>query len=217
MNIENELKLIPGKGITREQVVKILTKLGIDVPEKGKIGHQEDTYFDDKEDTLEKSGGSFRIRRKKYKTQVTYKIPIESSTQYKQRKEYEIVVPEEHRQDIDMSLAIQLLRKKYPELTFPENMGEILTVINDRNKTNLTCPDGTVLEMAFDRLQGRDAQGNLYHVRPEIEFETISGNPDNLTTVYETILKESGTNSKKQFIKICKNKKRNRNKTIDIR
>lgn len=190
MSIENELKLIPSKGITREQIAEILRKIGLDVPEKGKIGHQEDTYFDDKEGTLEKSGGSFRIRRKKDKTQVTYKIPIESNTQYKQRREYEIVVPEEHRQDINMELAIQLLRKQYPELTFPENMGEILTVINDRNKTNITCPDGTVLEMAFDTLQGRDGNGNLYYIPPEIEFETKSGNPDNLLDVNETVLKE---------------------------
>lgn len=190
MNIENELKLIPSKGITREQIAEILRKRGIAVPEEGKIGHQEDTYFDDKQGTLEKTGGSFRIRRKKDKTQVTYKIPIESNTEYKQRREYEIVVPEEHRQDIDMELAIQLLKQEYPELTFPEKMGEILTVINDRNKTNLTCPDGTVLEMAFDTLQGKDANGKIYPVQSEIEFETISGNSENLTDVYEAVLKE---------------------------
>lgn len=190
MNIENELKLIPGKGIRREQIVEKLRKKGFDVPIQGKIGHQEDTYFDDKNGSLEKVGGSFRIRRKKDKTQVTYKIPIKSNTEYKQRKEYEIVVPKEYEQSLDMDFAIKLLKEQYPELIFPENMGEILTVINDRNKTNITCPDGTVLEMAFDRLQGRDAKGNLYHIQPEIEFETISGNPENLITVYETVLKE---------------------------
>lgn len=190
MNIENELKLIPAKGIRRENIVEILRKIGIDVPEKGKIIHQEDTYFDDKNGSLEKMGGSFRIRRKNDKVQVTYKIPIKSDTQYKQRKEYEIVVPKEYEQSLDMDLAIKLLSEQYPELTFPENMGQILTVINNRNKTDLTCPDGTVLEMAFDTLQGRDAQGNLYHIQPEIEFETISGNPDNLTSVYETVLSE---------------------------
>lgn len=200
MNIENELKLIPNKGIRREQIVEILRKNGISVPEKGKIGHQEDTYFDDKEGTLEKSGGSFRIRRKSNKTQVTYKIPIKSNTQYKQRREYEIVVPKELEQKLDMDLAVKLLIEQYPELTFPENMEEILTVINDRNKTNITCPDGTVLEMAFDTLKGRDGQGNLYHVRPEIEFETISGNPENLTDVYETVLEEFPGQTEKNFL-----------------
>ena len=137
MNIENELKLIPGKGITREQVVEVLIKFGFDVPEKGKVIQQEDTYFDDKEGTLEKSGGSFRIRRKNDKVQVTYKIPVESNTEYKQRKEYEIVVPKEYEQSLDMDVAIKLLSEHYPELTFPENMGEILTVTNNRNKTNI--------------------------------------------------------------------------------
>lgn len=200
MNIENELKLIPGKGIRRKQIVEILRKNGMTIPEEGKVGHQEDTYFDDKKGTLEKTGGSFRIRRKSDKTQVTYKIPIESNTQYKQRKEYEIVVPKEYEQNVDMELAKKLLSDQYPELTFPENMGEILTVINDRNKTNIECPDGTVLEMVFDTLQGKDGDGNLYHIRPEIEFETISGNPDNLTDVYETVFEEFPGQTEKNIL-----------------
>lgn len=190
MNIENELKLIPKQAIKYEQLAEILRKNGIAVQETGKVEHQEDTYYDDKTGTLEKIGGSFRIRRKQDKTKITYKIPIESDTQYKQRKEYEITVPEEYKQDIDLELAVKLLKSQYPELTFPDNMGEILTVINDRNKTNLTCSDGTVLEMAFDTLQGKDEQGKLYQIQPEIEFEMISGNPDNLTDVYETVVEE---------------------------
>lgn len=217
MNIENELKLIPGKGIRHEQIVEILRKNGIEVPDKGKIAHQEDIYFDDKNGALEKLGGSFRIRRKNDKTKVTYKIPIESETQYKQRKEYEITVPEEHRQDIDMELAIKLLKQEYPELTFPENMEEILTVINDRNKINLTCPDGTVLEMAFDTLQGKDGLGNLYQIRPEIEFETISGNPDNLTDVYEIVLEEfPGQTQRNTLSKYARTKKEIEAKTLTL-
>lgn len=68
MNIENELKLIPKKGISKNKVIEILRGLEIGVPEQGKIIHQEDSYFDDKNGTLEKSGGSFRIRRKGNKT-----------------------------------------------------------------------------------------------------------------------------------------------------
>lgn len=208
MNIENELKLIPSEGITQEQIAQILRKKEIDVPEKGKIIHQEDTYFDDEKGTLEKSGGSFRIRRKGDKTQVTYKIPVESETEYKQRKEYEIVVPKEYEDSLDMNLAMRLLKAQYPELDFPENMGEILTVINDRNKIDITCPDGTVLEMAFDSLKGRDGNGNLYKIRSEIEFETISGNPENLTDVYETILKEfPGQTEKNTLSKYARTKK----------
>lgn len=188
MNIENELKLIPKQELKYEQLVDMLKKQGISVPEQGKVDHQEDTYFDDKNGTLERVGGSFRIRRKSDKTKITYKIPIKSDAQYKQRKEYEIPVPEEYVQNIDVNLAIELLKAEYPELVFPKNMDEILTVINDRNKTNLTCSDGTVIEMAMDTLKGKDKNGNLYPIRPEIEFETISGNPENLSTVYEAIV-----------------------------
>lgn len=190
MNIENELKLIPKNDIKYEQLMDILRKNGMMCSENGKIDHQEDTYFDDQEGTLEKIGGSFRIRRKNDKTKVTYKVPIKSETQYKQRKEYEITVPDEYKHDIDMELAIKLLKQEYPELKFPENMGEILTVINDRKKNNLTCTDGTVVEMAFDTLQGKDEKGDLYKIQPEIEFETISGNPDNLSDMYEIITEE---------------------------
>lgn len=190
MNIENELKLIPKKDIKYEQLMDILRKNGMMCSETGKIAHQEDTYFDDQEGTLEKIGGSFRIRRKNDKTKVTYKVPIKSETQYKQRKEYEITVPDEYKHDINMELAIKLLKQEYPELKFPENMGEILTVINDRKKNNLTCTDGTVVEMAFDTLQGKDEKGDLYKIQPEIEFETISGNPENLSDIYEIVTEE---------------------------
>lgn len=191
MNIENELKLIPNKEVSREQIIEMLSQKGIVIQKEGKIVHQEDTYFDDKDGTLEKSGGSFRIRRKKDKIAVTYKMPIESDTEYKQRKEYEITVPDEYMETgIDMQTAIELLKKQYPEINFPEDMGEILTVINDRNKTNLVCPDGTVVEMAFDTLKGRDGNGKLYYVQPEIEFEIQEGNPENLTTIYNTIVEK---------------------------
>lgn len=191
MNIENELKLIPNKEVSEEQVIKMLAKKGIVIQKEGKMVHQEDTYFDDKDGTLEKSGGSFRIRRKKDKIAVTYKMPIESDTEYKQRKEYEITVPGEYMETgIDMQTAIELLKKQYPEIEFPEDMGEILTVINDRKRTNLVCPDGAIIEMAFDSLQGKDGDGEIYHIQPEIEFETIEGNPENLTTIYETINEE---------------------------
>lgn len=70
MNIENELKLIPTKDVTNEQIMEVLRKYGFDIPKEGKIVHQEDTYFDDEKGSLEKSGGSFRIRRKKDKVQI---------------------------------------------------------------------------------------------------------------------------------------------------
>lgn len=193
MNIENELKLIPTKDVTNEQIMEVLRKYGFDIPKEGKIVHQEDTYFDDEKGSLEKSGGSFRIRRKKDKVQITCKIPVASNTEYKQRKEYEITVPEKLLQDkqtISLETAVQLLKEEYPELELPENMSEILTVINDRNKTNLICTDGTVIEMAMDTLQGKDGNGQIYSIKPEIEFETKSGKPENLSRVWNVINSE---------------------------
>lgn len=189
MNIENELKLIPTKDITRKQIIDLLKSQGIGILEGVKLTHQEDTYFDDEKGTLEKSGGSFRIRRKKDGIKVTYKTPIKSDTEYKQRKEYEVKVPKEYLDSVDMDLAIQLLKKQFPEITFPKNMHEILTVINDRNKADLICPDGTIIEMAFDTLQGREKSGEIYSIKPEIEFETKSGYPKNLITIYEIVSK----------------------------
>lgn len=184
MNIENELKLIPTRYITKKQIIDLLKEHGIIALEDGKIAHQEDVYFDDKEGTLEKQGASFRIRRKADKVKITYKMPKESHTAYKQRREYEIEVPKQYAQSIDLDLAILLLQKQYPELTIPENVGEVVTVINDRNKINLQCPDGTIVEMAFDSLKGKDSTGELYFVKPELEFETKTGEPENLSVIY---------------------------------
>lgn len=190
MSIENELKLIPTRGITQQQIIEALKQKGITVKGEGKVIHQEDTYFDDEKGTLEKSGGSFRIRRKGNKTQVTCKIPIKSDTEYKQRQELQINVPEEYVQNLDLETAIMLIKQNFPEIVLPENMRQVVTVINNRNKTDLICPDGTVLEMAFDKLQGRDENGNMYQIRPEIEFETLTGEPENLIGVFETIAQE---------------------------
>lgn len=208
MNIENELKLIPTKDITRKQIIDLLKSQGIGVLGEGKLTHQEDTYFDDENGTLEKSGGSFRIRRKKDGIKVTYKTPIKSNTEYKQRREYEIKVPEEYVKNLDMDLAISLLGKQFPELSFPQNMHQILTVINDRNKVDLTCPDGTVIEMAFDTLQGEDRDGEIYSIKPELEFETKNGNPMNLITIYEIISRTfPGQISKNSLSKYARTKR----------
>lgn len=209
MKIENELKLIPSKEVSMEQIIEVLNTKGIVISKEGKIVHQEDTYFDDKAATLEKAGGSFRIRRRKDKIAITYKMPIESNTEYKQRKEYEITLPYEYIETgIDMQTAIELLKKQYPEIKFPEDMEEVLTVINDRNKNNLICPDGTVIEMAFDSLQGKEKNEKLYNIRPEIEFETINGRPENLTKIYEIISQEfPGQTSKNTLSKYARTKK----------
>lgn len=123
MNIENELKLIPTKGITREQIIEILEKNGITVPVQGKVIHQEDTYFDDKNGTLEKTGGSFRIRRKNDKVQVTCKVPIKSDTQYKQRREYEIDIPEEYARKCRYEFSNKAFKRTIPRIRFTREYG----------------------------------------------------------------------------------------------
>lgn len=209
MNIENELKLIPTKEIINKQIIDLLFQKGILVLKEGKLVHQEDTYFDDKDGTLEKQGKSFRIRRKDKKWVITYKTPIESDTEYKQRGEYEIPVSEEFMEKgIDVQTAMDLLKEQYPQLQFPENMGEVVTVINDRNKMNFICPDGTIIEMAFDTLQGKDENGELYSIRPEIEFEIKSGKQGNLTTIFNAINKKfKGQFERNELSKYARTKK----------
>lgn len=190
MNIENELKLVPTRELTTEQIISVLRESKFSIPKEGKIVHQEDTYFDDQNGSLEKNGGSFRIRRKKDKVQITCKIPVVSSTEYKQRQEYEITVPEEFLQEgqkISLETAVNLLKEEYPELKLPEDMSEILTVINNRNKMDLTCEDGTIIEMAMDELQGIDKNGDVHAIKPEIEFETKHGDPENLNRILDVI------------------------------
>lgn len=217
MSIENELKLIPTRGITQQQIIEALKQKGIKVKEEGKVIHQEDTYFDDEKGTLEKSGGSFRIRRKGNKTQVTCKIPIKSDTEYKQRQELQINVPEEYVHNLDLETAIMLIKQNFPEIILPENMRQVVTVINDRSKTDLVCPDGTILEMAFDTLQGRDENRNMYQIRPEIEFETLTGEPENLTVVFETISKEfPGQTIRNTLSKYARTKNEIKNRKITL-
>lgn len=194
MATERELKLIPTTSkLTQEQVIIALQSKGFKVKKDGKTKHQEDTYYDDSKGTLEKSGCSFRIRRKQDKISITYKVPaqVQSESAYKEREEYEVDIPVEDGEGLDLEKAMSFLRKKYPDLDFDvSDMQEILTVINDRNKTELIAPDGkTVLEMAFDSLKGKNSRGYMHDISPEIEFEILNedGEPNQLDSVHQTI------------------------------
>ena len=189
MNIENELKLIPTEKIEKDKLLEILKEKGI-VLQKDTQVHQEDIYFDDYKDTLERNGKSFRIRIKKDKAVITCKMPLENNAEYKQRAEYEISVPREdlnNGEKLNIEKAIELIKEKYPEIELPTGMQEIITVVNDRNKINLKCPDGSIIEMALDKLQGKDNKGQSYFINPEIEFEMKSGDPSNLESIYSII------------------------------
>lgn len=192
MGVERELKLIPTTSkLTREQVIAVLESKGFKVQSDGKTKHQEDTYYDDSKGTLERTGCSFRIRRKSDKIAITYKVPIQSETGHKERMEYEVEISSEEGQGLDLEKAKSFLRAQYPDLDFQvSDMQEVLTVINDRNKTNLLAPDGkTVLEMAFDSLAGKNVRGDKYKILPEIEFEMLNqeGDPNQLETVHGII------------------------------
>ena len=115
MSIENELKLMPREKIKSEDILSLLKKKGYNVEQALKPSNQEDTYYDDPNRTLLKNGCSFRIRRKVGKTVVTYKSPIDSDKDYKQREELETEIPEMYVQEdgsIHIEDAIDVLRKK---------------------------------------------------------------------------------------------------------
>lgn len=193
MNIENELKLISANGTIsqkdKERIIVALQETGIKIGEPTTV-QQEDTYFDTRNNMLEKEGRSFRIRKTENKAKVTYKAPRASTTSHTEREEYEITVPPEYVENIDMKKAVELLRQQYPTVDFNidiENMEKVLTVINNREKYKINSQDGTIIEMCFDSLAGKDKDDINYKISPEIEFELIEGNKEILENVYKTI------------------------------
>jgi len=190
MSVENELKIIPREELKPVELLNLLIDNGFTANGKLKLSKQEDTYYDDKEGTLEKTGCSFRIRRKGNGAVVTYKSPIKSDTEYKQREELEAEISDIYIQEDGSILiedAIDVLRKKYPDIELPRNLQVAVTVINNRNKVNIKSEDGTIIELAFDDLNIRDGKQMLYGMNNEIECEVITGNPDNLTNIYNII------------------------------
>jgi len=190
MSIENELKMLPRETVKPEEVLKLLTDEGYVVQGSLKIVEQEDTYYDDKQGTLEKNNCSFRIRRKGEKAIVTCKVPVDSNTGYKQREEMEIEIPKMYIQEdgtIFIEDAIEALKKVYPQINLPSGMEIAVTVINHRNKVNVQAPDGTIIEVAFDDLEGKDARGNQFKMKNEIECEVVSGEPSILDEVHSII------------------------------
>lgn len=190
MRVENELKMIPREDVNPEKVLKLLTDKEYSVQGNLKIGRQEDTYYDDNQGTLEKNNCSFRIRRKGEKAIVTCKIPVESDTAYKQRKEMEVEIPKIYIQKdgtIFVEDAIDVLKKAYPEIKLPPNMQFVVKVINNRNKVNVQAPDGTIIELSFDDLHTQDSKGNDFRMKDEIECEVLSGEPSNLENIHSII------------------------------
>ncbi len=193
MSIENELKVIPYEEIKPEEMLELLKNKGYTINGQLKVSRQEDTYYDDKEGTLNKSGCSFRIRRKGNGAVVTCKIPMESDTEYKKRVEMEVQIPEKYiKADGTISIddAINILYEKYPGVKLPENLSLAVKVINYRNKVNVQAKDGSIIEVAFDDLRIEDKEGNRYKMKNEIEAENLSGNPENLNDIYEVMEKK---------------------------
>lgn len=129
MSIENELKLIPREEIAPMDILSILERNGYRVKADWKKSKQEDTYYDDRDKTLYQNNCSFRIRRKKDEAVVTCKIPVVSNTEYKQREEMELKIPEMYIQEdgsIFVEDAIDILKKEYPNIQIPENIRYVL-------------------------------------------------------------------------------------------
>ena len=190
MSIENELKMIPRERIEQEDILRLLRERGYKVEQDLKISSQEDTYYDDSNRTLLKNGCSFRIRRKVGKTVVTYKSPIDSDKDYKQREELETEIPEMYVQEdgsIHIEDAIDVLRKKYSDVNIPKDLQFAVKVINNRNKVNVHTEDGTVIELAFDHLHTENERGQDFSMKDEMECEVLSGNPEHLSELHRII------------------------------
>ena len=190
MSIENELKVLPRDNINIQAVIYLLMDNGYKIQKNIKGAKQEDKYYDDENRTLEKNGCSFRIRMKENGAVVTYKQPIESETEYKQREELEVSIPENYIQkngEILLEDAIHILKEKFPDVKLPQNLRMIVQVNNNRSKLNVVAKDDTVIEVAFDDLSIINSNGSKFDMKNEIEFEVLSGNPENLNGIYELL------------------------------
>jgi len=190
MSIENELKIIPKEEIKIQEILDLLRANGYVVENALKVKRQEDTYYDDENKTLNNAGCSFRIRKKENGAVVTYKSPIKSDTGYKQREEFEVDIPDIYMQEdgsIMVEDAIDILRRMYPDIEIPKNLGIVAKVINNRNKVNVRAEDGTIIEVAFDDLNIENENGISFEMDNEIECEVLTGNPQNLDDIYEII------------------------------
>ena len=190
MSLESELKMLPREKILPENVLDLLKQNGYVIQGELKLKPQEDTYYDNSEQSLNKSGASFRIRRKNDGAVVTYKTPINSNEGFKQREEMEVEIPSTYIGEdgsMDVKDAISVLKSQFPNAFVPEGLDVAVTVKNNRNKVNVQTPEGTVIELAFDDLNITDAHGSNFKMKNEIESEILSGEPSELKNVRKII------------------------------
>lgn len=190
MSLESELKMLPREKILPEDVLDLLKQNGYAIQGELKLKPQEDTYYDNPEQSLNKSGASFRIRRKNDGAVVTYKTPINSNEGFKQREEMEVEIPKTYIGEdgsIDVKDAISVLKSQFPNALVPEGLAVAVTVKNNRNKVNVQTPEGTVIELAFDDLNITDAHGSNFNMRNEMESEILSGDPNELNNIRKII------------------------------
>ncbi len=191
MGNERELKLLPLQEINRNELLSRLVQNGYKV--EGEINRvkQTDTYYDTPNRSFYNSERSFRIRNLEGKIFVTYKVPTGQEMAYLERKEFEVEIPEgfvAQEGETTLSYAISCLKKKYPELEFPENLEMAVKVDNNRSKINIIAEDGTKIEVAFDDLRAKDEYGDYFEMNEEIEFEVLSGNAEELRKIYDVVL-----------------------------
>jgi len=191
MSNERELKLLPLREINRNQLLRVLSDNGYKIEGEIRRQKQEDTYYDTPDKELYNNNRSLRIRNVEGKTYITYKVPTSSVQAYTERKEFEVEIPEEYISQngkVELPDAINFLRQKYPDLELPENLDVAAKVNNNRNKINIIGEDGSKIEVAFDDVKAQDENGDHFKMKEEIEFELISGAPERLREIYETII-----------------------------
>lgn len=190
MSIEKELKIIPQEKILPDDLIEILKDNDYVTENNIKREEQVDVYYDDELGTLNKNGDSLRVRITDNKELVTYKKQENSDEIYKERIELEEKIPTEYIQEdgsINIEDAISILTKNNPDIILPKNLSKVVTIVNKRNKLNVTAKDGSVIELAFDKLNAKDERGLLINMQDEIECEILSGQQENLNDLYNII------------------------------
>lgn len=191
MGNERELKLLPLQEINRNQLLDTLANNGYKIEGTIKRVNQLDTYYDTQDKSFFNSDRSFRIREVEGKFFVTYKVPTGLEKAYTDRKEFEEEIPAEYINQegtVSLSDAITILKRKYPNIDIPEDLNLAVRVNNNRSKVNIVTEDGSVVEVAFDDVLAEDENGDFFNMNEEIEFEVLSGNPEELNKIQDIIL-----------------------------
>jgi CHAD domain-containing protein len=177
---ELELKLEMPSPDAEQNVIDLLASRGYRLA-KLKPVLNEDLYLDTFEWTLLGNKRSLRLRSADGGKEYTLKSIGTIEAGVADREEMEIAVSKPLRAPTD--IPVKKLRTKITDIIWPRKLIEQLLIRTERQRYHLTCPDGSLIELAFDvssfsarGLNKRRKTARLY----EFEAELASGAPRSL-------------------------------------